>query len=138
MDINWFTWNQMACKNANNLSTKNQDYQFQVACVSYLNLKKTRNSGRKLINVCLLNLMLQRHNKWGKHWNKTITVSLILSCSTRTGSHSFSMCWLLLSIASLINKCVLINWVFKENKNWRHHKKIEDNYFDELSWIGIP
>ena len=31
---------QMARKKVNNLSTKKEDNQFQVACVSYLNLKK--------------------------------------------------------------------------------------------------
>ena len=57
----------MARKKANNLSTKKGDYKFQVGCVSYLNLKQKKAQKEKFDIFCLLDLILNHHNEWGKH-----------------------------------------------------------------------
>ena len=78
---------------------------------------KTKKGIKEQIDKYLYHQLDEKYQQvWGKHWNNTIPVSLILSCSTRTGSHSFSRCWVLLSIASFKNMSVLIIFVFKENK----------------------
>ena len=112
---------KMAFKKVNNLATNMEVYQFQVECVSYLNLKKTRHSRIKLISVCLLNFMVKHNHTRGKQLNTTVPVPLIGLCSMRTGSNSFSRCWVLLSIASLKNMCVLIICVFKDNQSCRYY-----------------
>ena len=63
-------------------------------------------------------MILKCLNKWGEFWNNTIPFLLLLSCSTRTGSHWFSRCWVLLSITSLKNMFVLNIWDFKYNQNY--------------------
>ena len=112
---------EMAHKNVNIFSTEKEMYQSQVACVSYLNFKKTRHPRRKLIIVCTINLMLELHNKLRKHRNKTIPVSLLVSCSTIIGSHSFSRGWVLFYINSLKNMCVLIILFFKDDQKFLHN-----------------
>ena len=56
--------------------------------------------------------MLKLRNICGKKWNNKITVSFILSCNMRTGSHWFSRCWLLLSIFSLK---ICVCWLFESS-----------------------
>ena len=91
-----------------------------------------------MISVCLINLKLQCNNKLWNHRNNTIPISFLLSCSMRTASHSFSRCWVLLSIASLKKfPC----WLFQSSKRTKSFvitNKIEDTSFDELSGIVIP
>ena len=70
---------QLVRNKANGFSTKKEVYQSQVSCVSYLNLKRTMHTRKKLISVCPQNLMLERQNKWGKNETKNeCIVSLIM------------------------------------------------------------
>ena len=49
---------KIACKKLNGFSMKNEDYWFQVGCVSYFNFKKTRHSRSKLISVFFVNFII--------------------------------------------------------------------------------
>ena len=68
---------EMERKKVKNLSTNKEVYQFQVACVSYIYLKKTRHSRRKLISVCLLNFMVKTSARMMKNLNTTVTMSFL-------------------------------------------------------------
>ena len=43
---------QMACKKVNDLSKEKEEYQFEVACVSYLNLKQNK-AFKEDVDKCL-------------------------------------------------------------------------------------
>ena len=91
---------KIARKKVNNLSTKKEDYQFHVACVSYFKIK-LKKAFKEQVDKCLSSKFDYKTSQQMRETLKeTILVSLLLSCSTRTGSRQFSRCWLLLFIAS--------------------------------------
>ena len=96
-----------------NLLTNKEVYQFQDACVSYLNIKQNKVFMEQIDKCLSTQFYWKTSAHMRKHLNRTVPVTLIWSCSTRTGSHSFSRCWVLLSIVSLKDMCVLIICVFK-------------------------
>ena len=48
---------KMACKKVNDLFTKKEDYQFQVGCVSYFNLKQNKAIKEKF-DKCLSSILI--------------------------------------------------------------------------------
>ena len=78
---------EIARKKVNKFSTKKEFYQFQVACVSYLNLKQNKALKEK-IDKCLSNqfdVKTSAHTR--KKLNTTVPVPLIGLCSMRKVSH---------------------------------------------------
>ena len=111
-----------------NLSIKKEIYQFRVACVPYPNLRQN-NAFKEQIDKCLSQIFDEKRQQlWWKHLNTTLPVPLLLSCSTGSGNHLFSMCWL--SIASLTNMCVLIFVASKKKKLTSLHRIFEDTSFN--------
>ena len=87
----------MAQKKVNTLSMKKEVYQFQVACVLYLNLRQNTALKEKIDNCLNEKFDEKLHQVLGKQLNKTVLLSLLLSCYRIIRKHSFSRCSVLLS-----------------------------------------
>ena len=112
---------KMARNNVNNSSTNKDVYQFQVACLSCINLKQKQSLKEKIDNCLSTKSDGKQQHIIVKILNTTVTMPLLWSCSMITGCQSFSRIWVLLSFDLLKTMCVLIICVFKEKQSCCYH-----------------
>ena len=129
---------KMSRKKVNNLSTKKEDYQFQVWCVSYLNfLKKAfKEKVDNFLSSQIYSKTSQQMMEPLKQYN-TRVIFLIVFYDKRK-----SLLFKVLGVVIhwLLDKYVCVEYFFlqRETKILSSHRLFEDTSFNYLSGMRIP